>query len=354
MLTEAAVLPVDRTEVLEELLAVAPVVVVTTDAEGRVVAAEGDGLRLAGVGAEVLLGRRLLAELPPGGELARAVRGALAGRRSRGTHAAGEREWEFSAVPRRCPRGTVDGVRILAFNVSERDARQRAERESEAKSRFLATVSHELRTPLNSILGFNQLLASPGFGELNDRQRRYVENMARSGNQLLSLVNELLDLAKVSSGAMEFDRRPVSARLVAATVVDATAPLASARGVSLELAPGVDATVIADERRLGQALLNLVGNAVKFTPDGGAVSVCVSVARRRVTIAVRDTGPGIAFEDRAHIFEEFRQLPSGAAAGGSGLGLPLARQLVERMGGRLDLESELGAGSTFTITLPIA
>lgn len=350
----AGVMESERTELLEELLTVAPVVVVTTDGAGRVVAAEGDGLRLAGLPADLLVGRPLLAELPADSELRAAIRAALTGRRSRGTHRAANVDWAFVATPRRGVGGTVDGVRILAFNAGDRGARERAERESEAKSRFLATVSHELRTPLNSILGFNQLLGSPSFGDLNERQHRYVDNIARSGNQLLALVNELLDLAKVGSGAMEFDLRPVSARMVAATVVDATTPLAAARGVSLELECGADAVVNVDERRLGQALLNLVSNALKLTPEGGAVTVSVLPRPGRVSLAVRDTGPGIAPEDRVHIFEEFRQLPSGAAAGGSGLGLPLARQLVERMGGTVDLESEVGAGSIFTIALPLA
>ena len=354
MVTEVGAARDARAEVLDELLAVAPVALVTVDREGRVVAAEGDGLRLAGLSPAVLLGRDLLAGAPAGSELATALRAALNGCRGSGTHALSDVAWEFATVPRRDGRGRVDGVHLLAFNIAERSAREGAERESAATTRFLATISHELRTPLNSILGFNQLMASDAFGTLSERQRRYVDNIACSGAQLLALVNELLDLAKVSSGAMEFDLRAVALRPAAAGVLDAVAPLASPRRVELRLESAGNPVVRADERRLGQAVLNLVANAIKFTPDGGMVTVFVGRRGEEAVLAVTDTGAGIAPEDQEAVFEEFRQLPLGAAAGGTGLGLSLARRLVEQMGGRLELTSALGAGSTFTVSLPLA
>ena len=226
---------------------------------------------------------------------------------------------------------------------------------SRHKSEFLANMSHELRTPLNAIIGFSELLQQQSFGELNKRQRQYVEDVRGAGHDLLALINDILDLSKVEAGRMELELDDVSLRETLETGLTMHAERAAREGVALGLRlEPEEISVRADERKIRQVVSNLLSNAVKLTPSGGRVDVVAQRTADGVEVAVSDTGPGIALEDQELIFEEFRQAtsPSGRPAEGTGLGLPLARRFIELHGGRLWVESVLGEGSTFRFTLP--
>jgi signal transduction histidine kinase len=226
---------------------------------------------------------------------------------------------------------------------------------SEHKSNFLANMSHELRTPLNAIIGFSQVLRQRLFGEINAKQEEYLDDILSSGNHLLSLINDVLDLSKVEAGQVELEVAPFSLREALERGVLMVREPAVKHGVqlSLELAPGVD-LVDGDERRVLQIIFNLLSNAVKFTPEGGSVVVASSRVNGEVQVSVTDTGPGIAPEDLERIFEEFQQTAVGVEQGeGTGLGLALSKRLVELQGGRIWVESDPGHGSRFVFTLPI-
>ena len=225
---------------------------------------------------------------------------------------------------------------------------------SEHKSRFLATVSHELRTPLNAIIGFSEILHEQMFGELNDRQLAYVDDIREAGKHQLSLINELLDLAKIEAGRMDLELSEVALPEIMHSAVSLHQEQANRAGVELSLrTEPEEITVRADERRVRQVVFNLVSNAVKFTPNGGRVEISARLEDGQVEVGVADTGPGIAAGDQETIFEEFEQGPEGRRAEGTGLGLPLSRKLVELHGGRLWVESEVGRGSIFRFTLPV-
>jgi signal transduction histidine kinase len=225
---------------------------------------------------------------------------------------------------------------------------------SRHKSEFLASMSHELRTPLNAVIGFSQVLRQRMFGELNPKQEEYLDDIISSGNHLLSLINDVLDLSKVEAGQVELELADFSLREALERGVAMVRERAMKNGVlvTLELGLGVD-VVHGDERRLRQVVFNLLSNAVKFTPTGGAVDVSAARNNGAVRVSVSDTGPGIAPADQERIFEEFQQTELGARQReGTGLGLALSRRLVELHGGRLWVESELGSGSRFVFTLP--
>jgi signal transduction histidine kinase len=215
-------------------------------------------------------------------------------------------------------------------------------------------MSHELRTPLNAIIGFSQVLQQRMFGEVNEKQAEYLDDILSSGNHLLSLINDVLDLSKVEAGQVELELADFSLRETLERGVAMVRERATKGGVAvtLELGAGVD-VVRGDERRLRQVVFNLLSNAVKFTPSGGAVSVSAVREDGVVRVSVSDTGPGIAPADQERIFEEFQQTELGARQHeGTGLGLALSRRLVELHGGRLWVESELASGSRFVFTLP--
>jgi signal transduction histidine kinase len=254
-----------------------------------------------------------------------------------------------------------DELGALAVNLNRmNDELQRLYGELETvsrhKSEFLANMSHELRTPLNAIIGFSELLQQQLVGELNEQQLGYVDDVLDAGRHLLSLINEILDLAKVEAGKMELDLADVSLRPTLESGLTMNAERASRAGVALGLTlDPEEITVRADERKLRQVVFNLLSNAVKFTPADGRVDVSASITDGVVEVAVADTGPGIAPEDQELIFEEFRQAraDSGNRHDGTGLGLPLSRKFIELHGGRLWVESVPGAGSTFRFTLPV-
>jgi two-component system, NtrC family, sensor kinase len=225
---------------------------------------------------------------------------------------------------------------------------------SQHKSEFLANMSHELRTPLNAIIGFSQVLRQRLFGPINEKQEEYLDDILSSGNHLLSLINDVLDLSKVEAGQVELEVASFSLREALERGVVMVREPATKHGVrlSLELAPGVH-LVEGDERRLRQVIFNLLSNAVKFTPEGGEVVVATASRDHEVLISVTDTGPGIPLEDHERIFDEFQQTDVGVRQrDGTGLGLALSKRLVELHGGRIWVESEPGHGSRFVFTLP--
>jgi two-component system, NtrC family, sensor kinase len=245
----------------------------------------------------------------------------------------------------------------LATALAELDEKSRElEAASRHKSEFLANMSHELRTPLNAILGFSQLLRERVFGELNEKQEEYLDDILGSANHLLALINDILDLSKVEAGQIELRVAPFSLREALERGVVMVRERATKDGVQVAVTdlPEID-TVVGDERRVRQVIFNLLSNAVKFTPVGGEVDVRAVQVNGEIRIAVSDTGPGIALEDHDRIFEEFQQTEAGAAQReGTGLGLALSKRLVELHGGRIWVDSELGRGSTFVFTLPRA
>ncbi len=224
---------------------------------------------------------------------------------------------------------------------------------SRHKSEFLANMSHELRTPLNAIIGFSQVLKDEMFGPLNARQSEYVGDVLTSGQHLLSLINDILDLAKVEAGRMELQPSTFVLPTLLENALSLMRERATRQGITLtgDVDPSLE-LLEGDERKIKQVLFNLLTNAVKFTPAGGSVTLAARPDGDDVAISVRDTGVGISPADQARIFEEFYQAGAGRTQEGTGLGLALTRRLVEVHGGRLTVESALGEGSTFTVTLP--
>jgi signal transduction histidine kinase/HAMP domain-containing protein len=246
----------------------------------------------------------------------------------------------------------IENVRL--FEEIQEKSRQ-VEEASKHKSQFLANMSHELRTPLNAILGYAELVLDGIYGDAPEKMRNVLERIQTNGKHLLGLINDVLDLSKIEAGQLVLTLNDYSIKDMMQGVYVAVEPLAGNKklGFKLEVPPNLPAAR-GDERRLSQVLLNLVGNAIKFT-DTGEVAMKAAAANGSYTIAVTDTGPGIAESDQAKIFEEFQQSESThtKAKGGTGLGLAIAKRIVEMHGGRLWVESKLGSGSAFFFTVPL-
>jgi signal transduction histidine kinase len=233
-------------------------------------------------------------------------------------------------------------------------ANERLREATLAKSRFLANMSHELRTPLNAIIGFAEVLLERHAGPLDPKQEEYVQDIVGSGKHQLSLINDILDLSKVEAGRMEVEPSTFALASVATSALALVREQAVRRGIRLDLAvdPAVG-DIHADERKLKQILVNLLANAVKFTPEGGRIRLAAKRLAGEVEISVQDTGRGISPDDQARIFEEFAQARAGGfTPEGTGLGLTLAQRFVALHRGRIWVESEVGRGSTFAFTLP--
>ena len=268
--------------------------------------------------------------------------------------------------PGEFPQHTVDLLETFAdqsvvaiqnarlFGEIEEKGRQLAEA-SQHKSQFLANISHELRTPLNAILGYNQLMLNNIYGEPSDRMRAVLTRVQSNGKHLLKLINDVLDLSKIEAGQLTLSLTDYSIKQVVQNVSAAVEPLLTEKKLGFkfevpsDLPPGWG-----DERRLTQVLLNLVGNAIKFT-EVGEVMIKVSAADGAFIVSVCDTGPGIDPADQGRIFEEFQQADSSITkkTGGTGLGLSIARHIIEMHGGRIWVESSLGKGATFFFTVPV-
>jgi signal transduction histidine kinase len=246
----------------------------------------------------------------------------------------------------------IENVRL--FEEIQEKSRQ-VEETSKHKSQFLANMSHELRTPLNAILGYTELILDGIYGDAPDKMRNVLQRVQTNGKHLLGLINDVLDLSKIEAGQLVLTLNDYSIKEMMNGVYIAIEPLAGNKKLGFKLEVPQDLPPAhGDERRLSQVLLNLVGNAIKFT-DTGAITMTASATNGSYTIAVNDTGPGIAEADQAKIFEEFKQSDSAQtkAKGGTGLGLSIAKRIVEMHGGKLWVESALGCGSTFFFTVPL-
>ncbi|MCO5155946.1 MAG: ATP-binding protein [Aquamicrobium sp.] len=344
-------------------------IVVHRDRDGRIVYANRVLSRLLGLEPEALCGRRLtelgieIGLVPDSafhdGECLSSTDVAL-------RTVEGERWFSWIELSVRDKDDDAVSHRAIARDITARkqaeaaliSARERAEAASEAKSRFLATVSHEIRTPMNGIIGMARLLADT---KLTPEQRTYVGAVSTSASSLLALIDDLLDYSKIEFGRFDLEPQPLSPRELVENVVELLAARAHDKGIGIgsHIAPDVPALVSADPGRLRQVLINIVGNAVKFTEAGGVlveVEIAGEAGQQRLRFHVTDTGPGLRRSDLARIFEEFEQGDGTATRvhGGTGLGLAISRRIVEAMGGTILAEAEPGKGSRFTIDIPAA
>jgi signal transduction histidine kinase len=246
----------------------------------------------------------------------------------------------------------IENVRL--FDEIQDKSRQLAEA-SQHKSQFLANMSHELRTPLNAILGYTELIVDGVYGETPEKMQGVLKRIESNGRHLLGLINDVLDLSKIEAGQLLLTLVDYALKDMVHGVFGAVEPLASEKKLAfkVEVPPSLPSGR-GDERRLTQVLLNLVGNAIKFT-DAGEVTIKASAADGSFTVAVRDTGPGISEADQGKIFEEFQQADNSTTKkkGGTGLGLAISKRIIEMHGGKIWVESRLGQGSTFSFTLPV-
>jgi two-component system, NtrC family, sensor kinase len=240
------------------------------------------------------------------------------------------------------------------FREIEQKSRE-LEAASRHKSEFLANMSHELRTPLNAIIGFSEVLSERMFGELNDKQDEYLKDIHASGQHLLSLINDILDLSKIEAGRMELELSDFDLPMTIDNALMLVRERAARRGIELQTT--VDERlghIQGDERKIRQVLLNLLSNAIKFTPEGGRIEVAAKPVDGSIKVSVSDTGVGIAPKDQEAVFEEFRQVGTAdKKVEGTGLGLALSRKFIELHGGKIWVKSQVGAGSTFTFTIPV-
>ena len=352
-------------------------IVVHRDREGRIVYANRVLSELVGVAPAAVTGRRLaelgidIGVVPDSafcdGECLSSTDVAV-------RTASGERWFSWIELSVRDKDDDAVSHRAIARDITARKraeaalnaARERAEAASEAKSRFLATVSHEIRTPMNGIMGMARLLAET---QLTPEQRTYVGAVSTSAASLLALIEDLLDYSKIEFGRFDIEPQPVSPRELVENVVELIAPRAYDKGIGIgcHVAPDVPALVSADPGRLRQVLINIVGNAVKFTATGGVLVEVEMVGgemasgepaggEKRLCFHVSDTGPGLKRGDVARLFEEFEQGDGTATRthGGAGLGLAISRRIVEAMGGMIVAEGKSGQGSRFTVEIPAA
>jgi signal transduction histidine kinase len=239
-----------------------------------------------------------------------------------------------------------------------REAKERAELSDRAKSDFLANMSHELRTPLNAIIGFSEMLVDEKAGPLNPDQKEFLSDILKSGQHLLMIITDVLDLAKVASGKLELKPQSFSLREAIAETCGIVKPMADERNVAINVDALLDNDIVSlDPLRFKQVLYNLLSNAIKYNYDNGNVKVAVSVdEEKQIRLQVKDTGIGIKEEDLPHIFDDFIQLDISTrkVQQGTGLGLALTKKIVEEQKGSITAESEVGHGTTFTVVLPIA
>ena len=263
---------------------------------------------------------------------------------------------EIEVVSAFAAQGAIAIENVRLFRELDEKSRQ-LEIASRHKSEFLASMSHELRTPLNAVIGFSDVLLRRMFGDINERQEEYIRDIRDSGRHLLELLNEILDLSKVEAGRMELELSPVHLASIVEHGVTMIRERALSHGIeiSVDIAPDVG-VMQADELRMKQVVMNLLTNAVKFTPDGGVITVVAERIGEFVEVKVRDTGVGIPAGDQERIFDAFQQGARNglAAEEGTGLGLTLTKRIVELHGGRMHLTSRPGEGSTFTLCIPTA
>ena len=337
--------------------------IVLRDAEGRITYANDAYCELAQMPRDALIGTRFALEVLEQGDTALEPNGT----RVHDQQVAGPLGPRWIAWREGLVRNDAGGpaeMQSVGRDVTDRteseralaEARDQADAASRAKSRFLAMASHEIRTPLNGIIGMSGLLMDT---PLTPEQTTYVKAVKTSGDALLSLIEELLDYSKIEAGKIDLEHRPFALSGMIEDITELLAPRAEAK--QIEIAAYVDERlpmhVIGDAARLRQVLLNLAGNAIKFTSTGGvALIVEPGIWPNEISFLVRDTGIGIAPEARERIFREFEQADDKIARsyGGTGLGLSISDRIVKRMGGRITLESQPGAGSTFEVSIPLS
>jgi len=340
------------------------------DPEGRVASWNTGAERIKGYQANEILGQSFsrfytpedIAQNKPAEELRVAATESRVEDEGWRVRKDGSRFWASVVITAvRGERGELLGFSKITRDVTERKqiqedlvrAKEVAERSNKFKDQFLSTMSHELRTPLNAVLGFSDLLTEERYGPLNDRQRRYVTHIHTGGQHLLRLINDILDLSKIEAGRLQLAIESVLVKTSFDEVVDSLRPLADKKSQTLVQQASSDLSVRADTTRFKQMLMNLLGNAIKFTPEGGKIELAAKQLGEVVRVEVRDSGPGIPPEEQQRIFEAFYRLSqTDKAPEGTGLGLAITRRLVELHGGYLGLESQPGSGSCFYFTLP--
>jgi PAS domain S-box-containing protein len=337
------------------------------DRQGRILAVNRYGASLFGRSPDALIGTTISEIFPED------VSSALAANNRKVLESGLPMEFEES-IPREGGRrfffsieyplfddkGAVTGLCGVSTDITARkeaeaalaSAKEAAEQASQFKDQFLSTMSHELRTPLNAVIGFSELLSEKRYGPLNNKQTDYVQLIHTAGHHLLRLINDILDLSKIEAGRLELALEDFLLDNLAGDVLSALRPLADKKKIQLtaNCPPGV--TVRADSTRLQQILTNLLANAIKFSPDGAAVTVSAQRQEEWVRIDVVDNGPGIPLEEQKLIFESFYRAKQSRSREGAGLGLAITKRLVETHGGEFGLESEPGKGSRFYFTLP--
>ncbi len=341
------------------------------DTEGRVTSWNAGAQRIKGYTAEEILGKHFSqfyepadieagkpqSELKVAAQIGRVLDEGWRVRKD------GSKFWASVLITAlRDEQGTLHGYAKLTRDMTQYKmaqealmrAKEAAEQSNKFKDQFLSTMSHELRTPLNAVLGFSDLLNEERYGPLNDRQRRYVGHIHTGGKHLLRLINDILDLSKIEAGRLHLAIEIVSVNTCMSEAVDCLRPLSDKKCQTIVVNPSAGLSVRADSMRFKQILLNLLGNAVKFTPDGGKIELTARRTGEVIQVEVRDSGPGIPPEEQKRIFEAFYRLrQTGKTTEGTGLGLAITQRLVELHGGSLGLESQPGAGSCFYFTLPL-
>ena len=269
----------------------------------------------------------------------------------------------LNATTRRNPQGKIVGVVGVGQDITELDQSRsekeennlRLEEANQHKSKFISSMSHELRTPLNGILGFAELLRNEHFGKINDTQREFVDQVANSGNHLLELISGLLDVAKIDSGSMLIDLETCKPSELFLSVIGLIQPQLSEKNINFKqlIDPTVE-NVVCDSRKVKQIMLNLISNAIKYTPEHGTIEITLIKEKNYIKIIVSDNGIGISSKDQDIIFNEFAQANRSRdeALGGTGIGLALSRRLVELHGGEIGVESQENQGSKFWFTIP--
>ena len=334
---------------LRTIVTGAPIVLFALDDEGHFSLVEGMGAVGAAFASPELVGQSVFEAYAQMPDLLEIVREALSGRVAVSTIEVGSLAYEVRCSPYASHDGTRDGVVGVATDVTERLKAQRM------KDEFVSIVSHELRTPLTSIRGSLGLLEGGVAGELPQKAKELTRIARTNTDRLIRLINDILDLEKMESGQLELRRKTVSLGGVALDVAKELGPLAAQAGVTLDVQATDEDAVHIDRDRVHQVITNLVSNAIKFSPDGGVVTVDIEPANgNRLRLRVRDQGPGIAARDLPRLFKKFSQLDSSTRRTkmGSGLGLVISKSIVDAHGGRIWVESEVGSGSDFLVEFP--
>jgi signal transduction histidine kinase len=235
-------------------------------------------------------------------------------------------------------------------------AKALAEESNQIKSEFIANMSHELRTPLNSVIGFSQVLNDKIFGELNEKQSHYISNIQKSGNHLLDLINDILDISKIESGNMEYEPEIINIEELINEIAVLTDPLIKEKLIDFKVSIELDnPEVKADKIKIKQIIYNLLSNAIKFTPEKGKVWIHSTIVDGKIQTSISDNGIGIPLEQQKRIFDPFKQISSSSSRthGGTGLGLAIVKYYVEMHSGEIEVQSEVDKGSMFTFSIPI-